>query len=199
MSSRATEADGLIAPARDSGQSGRTHARVQVIPLCLCAVASSAFVAATNLPWFGSLSSGNPEPEYSAVSRVLVPPGSPAGLVPGTQSWGYLLAAWSAVPAFLAVVAVLACVVGRHRDGRDLSRLLFCVGIASLVLVALVVPELMATVPYDESSVGSDWGAIVGLGLAVLSTTGAWFAWATWTHPHLWGPGPLRVDRSLPP
>jgi hypothetical protein len=195
MSSWASGADDLIAPAHASPRSGRTHTRVQVIPLCICAGATSAFVVATNLPWFGSISNNNPEPQYSAVSETLVRSDSPAGLVPGNQSWGYLLAAWSALLAVLAVAAVVACVLSRHRNARGLSRLLVCVGVASLVLVALVVPELTARVPFDgpSNTVGFDWGAVVGLGLAVLASVGAWFAWATWTYPWLWGPGPCAT------
>jgi hypothetical protein len=190
MSSFASGINDLFAPAQGSVDKRRTHARVQVIPLFICAAASSAFIPATNLPWFGAFSSDNPAPQYSAVSGLLVPPGSPAALVPGTQSWGYLLVAWSALLAALAVVAAVACVLSRNRIARGLSGLLICVGIASLVLVALVVPELIARVPFDqELFLGFDWGAIVGLGLAVLSSFGAWFAWATWTYPSLWGPG----------
>jgi len=63
-----------------------------------------------------------------------------------------------------------------------------CVGVASLVLVALIVPELAASKRFDEVvSVGADWGAFAGLGLAVLSSFGAWFAWATWKYPYRWG------------
>jgi len=166
---------------------GRTHGRVQVISLCLCAAAALSLIAATNLPWFGAFVSDGPEPQYSALSVISLPPGPEAGLVPGTQSWGYLLVAWSALLGALAVAAILVRALRRNREGRGLSRLLLCVGGASLVLVALVIPELGVKVFYDEvSTVGSDWGAVVGLGLAVFASIGAWFAWATWTHPSLW-------------
>ena len=188
MSSWATDADGVIAPVQDSDQGGRTPVRVQVIPLCICAVASLAFVAVTNLPWFGDIAGDNSTPQYSAVSEPLVRPGSPGGLTPGTESWGHLMVAWSTLVTTLAVVAVVACAVNRHRHLRSLGRLLICVGLASLVLVALVVPEFTATVPYDlVSTVGFSWGAIVGLGLAVLSSLVAWFAWATLRYPRHWG------------
>lgn len=119
-----------------------------------------AFVAATNLPWFGAFISDNPEPHHSAVSVTPLPPDAHTGSVPGTQSWGHLLVAWSALLGVLA-------------------------------LMVLVIPELVVRVSYDEAStLGFDWGAIVGLGLAVLASVGAWFAWATWTCPSLWGPHP---------
>jgi len=188
MSSTANGVKGLTTSTQDADVRARTHPRVQVISLCICAGAALAFVAATNLPWFGAFVSDNPEPQYSALSVSSVLPSAQAGLVPGTQSWGYLLVAWSALLAALAVASTVACVLGRHRKARGLSRLLLCVGGASLVLVALVLPELRAKVLYDEAStIGVDWGAVVGLALAVIASIGAWFAWATWTHPSLWG------------
>lgn len=190
MSSGAPQAVRLITPPQGSSENGHTRVRVQVIPLCICAVASSAFVAATNLPWFGDLSSGNGSPQYSAVSAsgLYAPPGSQADFGPGTQGWGYLLMAWSALLTVLAVTAIAACVVSRHRRRGGLNVLLLSVGIASLVLIALTVPEFTAKVQTDlVSFVGFSWGAIVGLGLAVVAASGAWFAWATLKFPYLWG------------
>ncbi len=193
MSSWAPEAGRLIARPKGPGENGRTRVRVQVVSLCICAVASSAFVAAaTNLPWFGDLSPGNPSPQYSAVSAsgLYAPPGSQAALGPGTQSWGYLLVAWSALLTVLAVIAVAACVLSRHRR-RGGVNVLLSVGIASLVLIALIIPEFTARVQFDlVSFVGFSWGAMVGLGLAVVAASGAWFAWATLKFPHLWGVEP---------
>ena len=180
----ATESNDLIDPAKASVDG--THVSVQIVPLCICALASSAFVAATHLPWFGSFGDQSTTP-FSAISEDLVPPGSPAGLVPGTQSWGYLLAAWSTLCAVMAVVAACACVVNRHRNPPAVRRTLVGVGLATLVLIALCIPELLVRVPFDEVTLGSDWGAAVGLGLALLSSFGAWFAWATYAHPSQWG------------
>lgn len=185
MTSWTTEADGVVAAERDRGSCSRTRVRVQVIPLCICALASSGFVAATNLPWFGDLSSTNPTPEFSAVSRGEFPS---EGFGPGTPDWGHLLVAWSTLVTILAVVAITACAMGHGRYRRELDRLLLWVGIASLALIALVVPEFTARVPFDMASfVGFSWGAIVGLGLAVVSSVGAWFAWATFRFPWRWG------------
>lgn len=187
MSSWAPQAERLIARPKRSGENGQTRVRVLVIPLCICAVASSAFVAATNLPWFGDLSSGNPTLQFSAVS-ISGLYGSPTGLAPGTQNWGYLLVAWSALLTVLAVAAVAACVLSRHWHRGRPSGLLLGVGIASLVLIALVIPEFTGRIQYDMASfVSFSWGAIVGLGLAVVAASGAWFAWATSKYPHLWG------------
>jgi hypothetical protein len=190
MSSWAPQAERLIATPKGSSENGHTRVRVQVVPLCICAVASSAFVSATNLPWFGDLSSGNGSLQYSAVSAsgLYAPPGSQTALRPGTQSWGYLLVAWSALLTVLAVTAIAACVVSRHRRRAGLNVLLLSVGIASVVLIALIVPEFTARVQTDlVSFVGFSWGAMVGLGLAVVAASGAWFAWATLKFPHLWG------------
>jgi len=66
--------------------------------------------------------------------------------------------------------------------------LLLCVALVSLALVALVVLEVRATVVFGDQPLRFDWGAIVGLALAVLSFLGAWFAWATNRNRWLWGP-----------
>jgi hypothetical protein len=182
----------LLAPSR--AESGGTHVRVQVVPLCICVVASIAFVAAaTNLPWFGDSTTNPAAPQYSAVSAsgLYVPPGSSAGLSPGTQSWGYLMVACSVLLTVLALIAVAACAISRHGHRQGLHGLLLWVGVASLVLIALVVPEFTARVQTDLASfVSFSWGAIVGLLLAVLAASVAWFAWATLKFPHLWGVEP---------
>jgi hypothetical protein len=184
MPHSATETNDLVAPPKASGY--MTHVSVQIIPLCICALASSALVAATHLPWFGNFGDQSTQP-FSAISGDLVPPGSPAGLVPGAQSWGFLLVAWSTMCAVMAVVAACACVVNRHRNPQAVRRFMVGVGFASLVLVALCVSELLVRVPFDEVTLGSDWGAMVGVGLAAVCSFGAWFAWATFTYPRLWG------------
>lgn len=187
MSAQATEVAAPTAVTRTSEQGARTHKSVQVLPLCLCALSSVAVAAATHLPWFGSIPGDPTVPEYSAVSPLLVPPDAPAGLVPGTQSWGYLVVAWSVLLGVTAVVAVVACVVCARRP-RAVGRMLVAVGVGSLVLVGLVAAELFASVRFDlDSFAHSDWGALVGLGLAVLASGGAWFAWATFVFPHRWG------------
>jgi hypothetical protein len=178
-----TEAGSPTISAKGSDLSERTHPRVQVVFLCVCAAASGAMVAAAHLPWFGSLSDSS-VPEKSAVSGELWR----TGLVPGAQTWGYLLIAWSALLAAVALIAALACALLRPRNQRPLRRLLMYVGVASLVLVALVLPELTTSAQFDLVSYAHpDWGAWIGLGLAVVSSVGAWLAWATWRFPHLWG------------
>jgi hypothetical protein len=166
---------------------------VQVISLCVTVVASSAVVAATHLPWFGPFSNDGVNPQYSAISGVLAPPGSPAGLVPGTQNWGYLMVGWSVLLAGLTVVAAVSCAVSRRfRHVRGLCHVLVSVVLASLILMALVVLEFVPRVPFDgPDTLGFSWGTVVGLGLAVLSSIGAWFAWATLRFPHLWNTDPL--------
>lgn len=191
MSARATDAAAPIASRRVARGSGRTHPSVQVVPLCLCAAASAAVIAATHLPWFGSIAQDPSVPEYTAVSSMLTPPSSAAGLVPGTQDWGSLLVAWSALLAVTAVVAAVAGAALGVRHARGVGRLLMSVGVGSLVLVALLVPELFVRVRFDlDSFVGFDWGALVGLVLAVVSSLAAWFAWATFAYPHRWGIAP---------
>jgi hypothetical protein len=183
MSTSTTDANGLIAskPSLEG-----THVSVQFVPLCISALASLALVVSMHLPWFGNLGDQSTR-SFNAISGSLAPPSSPTGLVPGTQSWGYLLTVWAALCAILAGAAACSCVFSCRRNRRVGSRFLVGVGASSLVLVALVVPELLARAPFDEVTVGSDWGAFVGLGVAVVSSIGAWFAWATWTYPHRWG------------
>jgi hypothetical protein len=176
-------------PWEPSSETRRTHVRVQIIPLIVCALASSAFVAAANLPWFGFVGTGIPSDHYSALAPELAPPRSGlTGLIPGSQSWGFLLVAWSVLVAGLALGAVIACARNPLSQVRRLNRLLLSVALASLVLISLVVLELTAKVHFgDGPIIGYDWGAIVGLGLAVVSSIGGWFAWATSTYPRLWG------------
>jgi hypothetical protein len=183
MGARAARTAAPIAPTPDARDLDRTHPRVQVVPLFLCAVASAAVAAAAHLPWFGSIAGDPTAPEYAAVSPIL-----PAGLLPGTQGWGFLLVAWSALLAVLAVVAAVVCAARGARHPRGVRRLLTGVGVGSLVLVALVAAELSGRVRFDlVSFVGFDWGALAGLGLALLSSFGAWLAWATFAYPHRWG------------
>ena len=81
-----------------------------------------AVTAAAHLPWFGPFANDGPEPQYSAVSAYLVPPGSPAGMVPGTQSWGYLIVALSILLAVAAAALALVCAFSsRLRDLRGLA------------------------------------------------------------------------------
>ena len=88
----------------------------------------------------------------------------------------------------MALFAALACALVRHSRRRPLNRLLLGLGVASLVLVALVMAELTTRAQFDlVAYADADWGAWAGLSLAVVSSVGAWFAWATWTYPHLWG------------
>jgi uncharacterized BrkB/YihY/UPF0761 family membrane protein len=162
---------------------GHTRPRVQVLSLCVCAVAAGAIVAAVHLPWFGSV--GNDSvPKFSAISGALWR----TGLVPGSQDWGYLVVAWSALLVVGALVAAFACAFRRSHSRPPLSGLLLCLALASVVLVAIVLAELSASAQFDLVSYApSDWGAWIGLGLAVVSSFGAWFAWATWRFPHRWG------------
>lgn len=98
------------------------------------------------------------------------------------------MVAWALLCTVLAVVAVVACAVNGSRRRGGPKGFVLVVGIASLVLIALVAPEFGGRVQYDMASfVGVTWGAIVGLGLAVSAAAGAWFAWATLQFPHLWG------------
>jgi predicted transporter len=98
------------------------------------------------------------------------------------------MVAWALLLALLALVAVADCVARRQAHRCGPHGLLLLVGVASLILAVLVVPEFMANVQTDlVSFAGSSWGTIVGLGLTVLAAIGAWFAWATVKFPHLWG------------
>lgn len=122
------------------------------------------------------------------MSSNLVPPLPFSALVPGTQKWGYLLLAFAALVACSALVALIACVRSRSHLGGGPSRLLLCVAVASFALVVLVILEMRATVHFGDTPLGSDWGAIIGVSLALLSSFTAWFAWATITYRWLWGP-----------
>ena len=190
VSSPSTRVDLFGDPPWDSstGEKKRTYRRgPQIVALLICTLASSAFVATIPLPWFGFIDPSNPSPQYNAVSQDLAPPLSSPGLAPGTQGWGYLLVVCSVLVAGLAVVAIIACVRRRNRSAGT-NRLLLCVAIASLDLIALVVLEMTATLHFgDGPRLGFDWGAIVGLALAVLSSVGAWFAWASNAYPWLSG------------
>jgi NO-binding membrane sensor protein with MHYT domain len=150
---------------------------------------SLALAAATHLPWFGSATNDGVEPHYSAVSGFLVPPGSPAGVVPGTQNWGYLIVAVSMLLAVSAAATAAVCAFSRRfRDLRTLSHALAAVATVSALLVAVVALEFVPRVPFDgPATLGFDWGTILGTGLAVLSSIAAWFAWATVRYPHRWG------------
>jgi hypothetical protein len=183
-----TSREDLVAPAERWDDASRTRPRVQVVWLSVCALSSLALAAATHLPWFGS-PANEVEPEYSAVSGFLVPPGSPAGVIPGTQNWGYLIVAASILLAASAAVAAIVCAFsGRIRHRRGLSHALAAVGTLSLLLVLVVALEFTPRVPFDgPATLGFDWGTILGLGLAVLSSVAAWFAWATVRYPHRWG------------
>jgi hypothetical protein len=183
MSYGAVEVGSPTTSVKVSDLSVRTRPSVQVLSLLVCAAASGTTVAAAHLPWFGSPSDGS-VPEYSAVSGQLWR----TGLAPGAQSWGYLLVSWSALLAVSALLAALACVLLRLRSQRRVGRLLMCIGVASLLLVALVLAELTTSAQFDlDSYAHLDWGAWTGLSLTVVSSVGAWFAWATWRFPHLWG------------
>lgn len=151
--------------------------------LCVCAAATGAIVLTLHLPWFGS--PGDPSvPQFSAVSGELWR----TGLVPGAQSWGYLITAWSILLVVLAMVAAIACALRRPHNRWPMSGFLLCLAVASLVLMALVLAELTSRTQFDLVSYAPpDWGAWIGLGLAVASSAGAWLAWASWRFPHLWG------------
>jgi hypothetical protein len=62
------------------------------------------------------------------------------------------------------------------------------VAITSLALVVLVILQMNATIHFGDQPLGFDWGAIIGVALAVLSAFGACFAWATIRYRWLWGP-----------
>ena len=127
MSSWAPKAEPLIALPKGLGQNERTRIRVQVIPLCICVVASMAFVASTNLPWFGDLSNDNPSPQFSALSAsgLYTPPGSPVGLGPGTQNWGHL-SVWDAamLTKTLREAGFAEAQQSNYREGRNPELLL---------------------------------------------------------------------------
>jgi hypothetical protein len=188
MTTWPTSHEDLVAPA-ECGDAGRTHPRVQVTWLSVCVISSLALAAATHLPWFGSPANDGVEPHYSAVSGYLVPPGSPAGVVPGTQNWGYLIVAVSVLLAVSAAAVAVACSFSRRfRGRRGLSRALAAVGTVSILLVLVVALEFVPRVPFDgPATLGFDWGTVLGTGLAVLSSIAAWSAWGTERYPHRWG------------
>ena len=171
----------------------RTHPRVQVISLFVAVVASSALVAATHLPWFGPFSSDGVNPHYSAVSGVLVPPGSPAGLVPGTQKWGYVIIAWSVLLAGLALVAAVSVCRESSLPTRPGPRPPPCVRGHRVIDPdsARRARTRAASSVRRAGQLGFSWGTVVGLALAVASSIGAWFAWATLRFPYLWSSDPL--------
>jgi hypothetical protein len=185
-----TSREDLVAPAERWDDGGRTRPGVQVAWLSVCATSSLALASATHLPWFGSPANDGVEPQYSAVSGFLVPPGSPAGVVPGTQSWGYVIIAVSILLAASAAAAAVVCARSRRfRRMRGLSHALAAVGMVSVLLAVVVALEFVPRVPFDgPATLGFDWGTILGLGLAVLSCVAAWFTWATVRYPHRWGP-----------
>lgn len=122
-------------------------------------------------------------PEKSAVSGELWR----TGLVPGAQSWGYLLISCSALLAVWALFGALACARPHPRRYWPMNDLLLSVGVGSMILLALVLAELTASAQFDMASYAhSDWGAWLGVSLAVVCTSGAWLAWASWKFPHLW-------------
>jgi peptidoglycan/LPS O-acetylase OafA/YrhL len=194
MSAQTAFLPSLDDQAQFRDQQNPTHPRVPVVWLCVTVLAAFAVVPTTHLPWFGPFSNDGVLPQFNAVSGYLVPPGSPAGLVPGTQSWGYLIEAWSLLLAGLATSAAVACAVSRRRRRhRHLRGLLLAVGVASLILVALVTAEFVPHVPFDgPATLGFSWGTLIGLALALASAIGACFAWATLRFHHLWGTHPRR-------
>jgi hypothetical protein len=110
------------------------------------------------------------------------------GLVPASQSWGYLIAAWSVLLVVLALLGAIACALPRPRNRWPMGGFLLCIAVASVVLIALVVAELTSHAQFDlVSYADADWGAWFGLGLVLVSSAGAWLAWASWRFPHLWG------------
>jgi formate hydrogenlyase subunit 4 len=140
-------------------------------------------VATLHLPWFGS--PGDPTvQQFSAVSGELWR----TGIVPASQGWGYLIAAWSVLLVVLALLAAIVCVLRSPRNRSPMGGLLLCIAVASVLLVALVLAELTSRAQFDLVSYAhADWGAWISLGLALVSSAGAWLAWASWRFPHLWG------------
>lgn len=62
--------------------------------------------------------------------------------------------------------------------------MLLVLSLASIALIGFVAAEMTATIPWGDSTpLGFDWGAVVGLTMAVLSALGASFAWAFSTKP----------------
>ncbi len=140
-------------------------------------------MAAVHLPWFGSLGDES-VPQFTAVSETLWRHGP----VPGAQDWGYLIAAWSVLIVVWALGAAFACAFGGARNRVPIGPLLLGLAIASVVAIVMVVAEMTASAQFDLVSYAhTDWGAWIGLSLAVMSSLGAWLAWATWCYPYLWG------------
>jgi len=87
------------------------------------------------------------------------------------------------------VVAIITFVRNRKREGRRVTALLICVAAAAFVLIALVIAEFTAKIPWgDGPPISWDMGALFGLLLAVLSAFSASSAWATEKYPWLVGP-----------
>jgi len=173
------------------GETAGPHVRLHVVSLGLCGLAAAGCGATTVLPWFGLPTPGGPpDPRFSALSGALAtPPFGSANLAPATEKWGYLLVAWSALVAGMDVVAIITFVRNRKREGRRVTALLICVAAAAFVLIALVIAEFTAKIPWgDGPPISWDMGALFGLLLAVLSAFSASSAWATEKYPWLVGP-----------
>jgi hypothetical protein len=83
-------------------------------------------------------------------------------------------------------MAIVACVRSTRRQKRLPTRLLLGIVAAALVLVALGVSEITAKIPFgDGPPLTYDFGALLGLVLAVLSSISAFVAWATTRYPWL--------------
>jgi hypothetical protein len=82
-----------------------------------------------------------PIPRWCGGSRTT---GFCRGFGAGDSELGYLMVAWSVLLDGFAVVAAVSCAVSRRfQNVRGLSHLLLSVGIASLILIALVVLEFV--------------------------------------------------------
>jgi hypothetical protein len=163
--------------------------RPRILALVVCAAATAGCgTALVTLPWFGLPDpGGNPLFDFTATSNALsVPPFGSGHIVPASRTWGYFLVVWSTLVIGLAVLAVVASVGRTRREGSPSNRSLLCLMIAALVLVALIIPELTAKIPFgDGPPLTYDFRAVVGLGLAVLSLISASFAWAITRYPWL--------------
>jgi hypothetical protein len=190
MSSESTNLDSPGLPRSISYETRKQSMRLPVVALVACAfVSAGCGVAAITLPWFAlpQPTSGLPWSSFISTSNALsVDPFGSSDLAPGTQSWGYLLVVWSAVVVGLAVVAISACVRSTRRKLPAPARLLLCVVAAALVLVALGISEITAKIPFgDGPPLTYDFGAVLGVVLAVLSLISAFVAWATTRYPWL--------------